>query len=72
VWLDQVFAPPPLGKSPEYNRQAAFEAFRAMGTNAHPFLLAALEGRETLLQRAFQIIYPRLPSKIRVSGAICG
>jgi len=65
VWLDQVFAPPQPGKSPEYNEQAAFEAFRAMGTNAHPFLLAALEGKETLFQRAFRIIYRRLPSKIQ-------
>jgi HEAT repeat protein len=65
VWLDQIFAPPPLGKSPEVNRQAAFQAFRAMGTNAHPFLLAALEARETPLQRAFRLIYPRLPSKIQ-------
>ncbi len=65
VWLDQIFAPPPLGKSPEVNRQAAFEAFRAMGTNAHPFLLAALAGRETPFQKAFRFIYPRLPANIK-------
>jgi hypothetical protein len=43
----------------------ALEAFRQMGTNAEPILVAAIEGKEYPLGRMYRRVYSRLPGAIR-------
>lgn len=54
-WLGEVFT----------NQTAALTAFRAMGTNAMPFIIQAFEKKDSILDRLCQWSYPRLPAGVR-------
>lgn len=69
AWLDRMFSPPPE-KSLAESRNEVFRAFQAMGTNAYPFLLAALAAKETPFQKAYRIFYAKLPWKIVPSAIL--
>jgi HEAT repeat protein len=57
-WLREVFG--------NRGRQSqALEAFRQMGTNADPVLVAAIEGREKPLARIHRQVYRRLSAAVR-------
>jgi HEAT repeat protein len=57
-WLRDVLVPGVF-------QNRALEAFRQMGTNADPVLVAAMEARDNLLARTFRHEYPELPDMIR-------
>jgi HEAT repeat protein len=57
-WLGAVFGV-------KGQQRQALDAFRQMGTNAAPVLVAAIAARENLPVRTFRRIYPRLPAMIR-------
>jgi hypothetical protein len=60
-WLDGVFGTPHVMPQAQ-----CLEAFRKMGTNAEPVLVAAMAARESPLARLFRRAYPRLPAMIRL------
>lgn len=58
-WLEQVFWAPNL------NQTEALQAIKGMGTNAYPFLVAALKKKDTPVKMFYQWTYRKMPANVQ-------